>query len=119
MHLLFTFCAPSPQVPASFPRQQHPVVDNPALFRRLDPECLFFAFYFQPDSYQQFLAAGELKRQSWRFHKHHHAWFQVRISEHLRARGGWLAALRGCAGARLRPPNTCLPMIDWSRPRVA
>ncbi|KAG1667352.1 hypothetical protein FOA52_001412 [Chlamydomonas sp. UWO 241] len=64
------------QVPASFPRQQHPVVDNPALFRRLDPECLFFAFYFQPDSYQQFLAAGELKRQSWRFHKHHHAWFQ-------------------------------------------
>jgi hypothetical protein len=42
----------------------------------MDPECLFFAFYFQPDSLQQFLAAHELKRQSWRFHKHHNAWFQ-------------------------------------------
>ncbi len=63
-------------VPASFPRLQHDVVDNPALFRRLDPECLFFAFYFQPDSYQQYLAAHELKRQSWRFHKHHNALFQ-------------------------------------------
>ena len=41
------------QVPVSFPRTQHDVVDNPALFRRLDPECLFFAFYFQPDVYQQ------------------------------------------------------------------
>jgi CCR4-NOT transcription complex subunit 3 len=43
---------------------------------QMDPECLFFAFYFQPDSLQQFLAAHELKRQSWRFHKHHNAWFQ-------------------------------------------
>lgn len=43
---------------------------------QVDPECLFFAFYFQPDTYQQFLAAHELKRQSWRFHKHHNAWFQ-------------------------------------------
>ena len=24
----------------------------------------------------QYLAAHELKRQSWRFHKHHNAWFQ-------------------------------------------
>ncbi len=43
---------------------------------QMDPECLFFAFYFQPDTYQQFLAAHELKRQSWRFHKQHNAWFQ-------------------------------------------
>lgn len=40
-------------VPASFPRTQHDVVENPALFHRLDPECLFFAFYFQPSMYQQ------------------------------------------------------------------
>ncbi|MEW5316250.1 MAG: hypothetical protein WDW38_007631 [Sanguina aurantia] len=62
--------------PPSFPRAPPDVVDNPALFRKMDPECLFFAFYFQPGSYQQFLAAHELKRQSWRFHKHHNAWFQ-------------------------------------------
>ncbi len=43
---------------------------------QVDPECLFFAFYFQPNTYQQFLAAHELKRQSWRFHRHHNAWFQ-------------------------------------------
>ncbi|KAF5836243.1 Not1 N-terminal domain, CCR4-Not complex component-domain-containing protein [Dunaliella salina] len=63
-------------VPASYPRTPHEVVDNPALFRKVDPECLFFAFYFQPETYQQYMAAHELKRQSWRFHKHHNAWFQ-------------------------------------------
>ncbi|GLC40209.1 hypothetical protein PLESTB_000675400 [Pleodorina starrii] len=63
-------------VPASYPKTPPEVVDNPALFRKMDPECLFFAFYFQPNTYQQFLAAHELKRQSWRFHRHHNAWFQ-------------------------------------------
>ncbi|GFR41831.1 hypothetical protein Agub_g2606 [Astrephomene gubernaculifera] len=63
-------------VPASYPKSAPEVVDNPALFRKMDPECLFFAFYFQPNTYQQFLAAHELKRQSWRFHRHHNAWFQ-------------------------------------------
>ncbi|EFJ47006.1 hypothetical protein VOLCADRAFT_92540 [Volvox carteri f. nagariensis] len=63
-------------VPASYPKTAPEVVDNPALFRKMDPECLFFAFYFQPNTYQQFLAAHELKRQSWRFHRHHNAWFQ-------------------------------------------
>lgn len=63
-------------VPASYPRTPLEIIDNPALFRKMDPECLFFAFYFQPDSYQQYLAAHELKRQSWRFHKQHNAWFQ-------------------------------------------
>ncbi|GLI70979.1 hypothetical protein VaNZ11_016083 [Volvox africanus] len=63
-------------VPPSYPKAPPEVVDNPALFRKMDPECLFFAFYFQPNTYQQFLAAHELKRQSWRFHRHHNAWFQ-------------------------------------------
>ncbi|KAG2452201.1 hypothetical protein HYH02_003232 [Chlamydomonas schloesseri] len=63
-------------VPASYPKTTPEVIDNPALFRKMDPECLFFAFYFQPNTYQQFLAAHELKRQSWRFHRHHNAWFQ-------------------------------------------
>lgn len=64
-------------VPASYPTQKLPILDNPALFEKLDSEALFFAFYYQPGSLQQYLAARELKRQSWRYHKQHGAWFQV------------------------------------------
>ena len=35
-------------VPASYPATRLPVLDNPALFERLDTEALFFAFYHQP-----------------------------------------------------------------------
>ena len=62
--------------PPSFPRSSPEIMSAPGLFRRMDPEALFFAFYYQPDTYQQYLAAQELKRQSWRYHKHHNAWFQ-------------------------------------------
>ena len=40
-------------------------------------QALFFSFYYQPGTFQQYLAARELKRQSWRYHKQHSAWFQV------------------------------------------
>lgn len=63
-------------IPPSYPTQKAPLVDQAALFERLDPEALFFAFYFQVGTYQQYLAAKELKRQSWRFHMLHQAWFQ-------------------------------------------
>lgn len=49
---------------------------TPAVFERLDTDALFFAFYFRPGTYQQFLASKELKRQSWRFHKKYLTWFQ-------------------------------------------
>lgn len=62
--------------PPTFPKTAPDVISAPALFRKMDPEALFFAFYYQPDTYQQYLAAQELKRQSWRYHKHHNAWFQ-------------------------------------------
>jgi hypothetical protein len=42
-------------------------------------QALFFSFYYQPGTFQQYLAARELKRQSWRYHKQHSAWFQVRM----------------------------------------
>jgi hypothetical protein len=64
-------------VPASYPTVKLPTVENPLLFEKLDTESLFFAFYYQPGTYQQYLAARELKRQSWRYHKQHAAWFQV------------------------------------------
>lgn len=64
-------------VPASYPQIKLTVLDNPALFEKLDTEALFFAFYYMPGTHQQYLAARELKRQSWRYHKQHGAWFQV------------------------------------------
>lgn len=63
-------------VPPSYPTTKMPMLENPATFEKLDSEALFFAFYHQPGTYQQYLAARELKRQSWRYHKVHGAWFQ-------------------------------------------
>lgn len=60
---------------ASFPTTPAPIVDNPALFERLDSDALFFSFYFQQGTRQQYLAARELKRANWRFHKKHNTWF--------------------------------------------
>jgi len=37
---------------------------------------LFFIFYYQQGTYQQYLGAKELKRQSWRYHKKYLTWFQ-------------------------------------------
>ncbi|XP_039130330.1 CCR4-NOT transcription complex subunit 3 isoform X1 [Dioscorea cayenensis subsp. rotundata] len=67
--------------PASYPQVQAPIMDNPAFWERLGVEpygtdTLFFAFYYQQNTYQQFLAARELKRQSWRFHRKYNTWFQ-------------------------------------------
>lgn len=46
-----------------------PVFDDPAIFEKFNPDTLFFIFYYQQGTYQQYLAAKELKKQSWRFHK--------------------------------------------------
>ena len=43
--------------PPTFPKTAPDVISAPALFRKMDPEALFFAFYYQPDTYQQYLAA--------------------------------------------------------------
>lgn len=67
---------PPVPVPASYPMQRTAIFDTPSLYEKLDAETLFFIFYNQPGSYQQYLAARELKRQAWRFHKQHSAWFQ-------------------------------------------
>ena len=32
--------------------------------------------YFLQNTYQQYLAAKELKKQSWRYHKKYNTWFQ-------------------------------------------
>uniref|UniRef100_J3LR84 NOT2/NOT3/NOT5 C-terminal domain-containing protein n=1 Tax=Oryza brachyantha TaxID=4533 RepID=J3LR84_ORYBR len=70
--------------PTSFPQIQAPVVSNPAFWERmgsdsLSTDMLFFAFYYQQNTYQQFLTARELKKQSWRFHRKYNTWFQRHV----------------------------------------
>ncbi|KAM0980288.1 hypothetical protein ACFX13_016278 [Malus domestica] len=67
--------------PLSYPQAQAPIVNNPAFWERLGLEpygtdTLFFAFYYQQNTYQQYLAAKELKKQSWRYHRKYNTWFQ-------------------------------------------
>ncbi|KAL7272155.1 general negative regulator of transcription subunit 5 [Rhizina undulata] len=62
--------------PAHYPQQPLPIFDDPQLYRRVDTDTLFYVFYYKQGTYQQYLAAKELKRQSWRFHKQYQTWFQ-------------------------------------------
>ncbi|KAJ2550720.1 general negative regulator of transcription subunit 5 [Coemansia sp. RSA 1933] len=70
--------APKAQVntPGYYPQTALPVIEHPGMAAHLDLDTLFFAFYYQPNTYQQYLAAKELNRQSWRFHKKYLTWFQ-------------------------------------------
>jgi len=64
------------QAPSYYPQTTNSILSSPRLFAQLDVETLFYVFYFLPGTYQQFLAAKELKRQSWRFHVKYLTWFQ-------------------------------------------
>ncbi|EUD67508.1 hypothetical protein C922_02214 [Plasmodium inui San Antonio 1] len=48
---------------------------SPQLFEKLPLDTLFFIFYYQPGTYQQHLAAKELKKKSWKYHKKYTTWF--------------------------------------------
>ena len=67
---------PYPSTPASFPSVPNPIFENPAIFEKLGTDALFYIFYYKQGTYQQYLAARELKKQSWRFHKKYMTWFQ-------------------------------------------
>ncbi|KAJ1958248.1 general negative regulator of transcription subunit 5 [Linderina pennispora] len=71
-----THSRPQASTPAYYPQTALPVMEHPGMASRLDLDTLFFAFYYLPNTYQQYLAAKELKRQSWRFHKKYYTWFQ-------------------------------------------
>lgn len=62
--------------PAYFPTVPPPIFENPATFERFDTDTLFFVFYYQQGTYQQYLASRELKNKSWRYHKKYLTWFQ-------------------------------------------
>jgi CCR4-NOT transcription complex subunit 3 len=64
------------------PHPTHPAFPNKPLFNitqqysKLELDTLFFIFYHQHGTYQQYLAAIELKKKNWRFHKRYQTWFQ-------------------------------------------
>jgi CCR4-NOT transcription complex subunit 3 len=62
--------------PSSYPTTPAPIFENPAVFEKLGTDALFFIFYYAQGTYQQYLAARELKKQSWRYHKKYMTWFQ-------------------------------------------
>ncbi|KAJ7511734.1 Not1 N-terminal domain, CCR4-Not complex component-domain-containing protein [Mycena galericulata] len=64
------------QTASYYPQVPHPAFNNAAIYSQVDVETLFYVFYFLPVSYPQYLAAEELKRQSWRFHVKYLTWFQ-------------------------------------------
>lgn len=61
---------------SNFPQTPHPIFDDPRLYGRVDPDTLFYVFYYKQGTHQQYLAAKALKDQSWRFHKQYQTWFQ-------------------------------------------
>ena len=63
-------------VPRHYPTDSASVLDDPALYERIDNDSLFFLFYYRQNTYQQYQAAKALKSQSWRFHKQYQTWFQ-------------------------------------------
>lgn len=61
---------------AAYPMLPTKNYDDPAMFEKYDLDTLFFIFYYQQGSYQQYLAARELKKLSWRYHTKYLTWFQ-------------------------------------------
>lgn len=59
-----------------YPQEPFQIFDDPNLYKRVDVDTLFYVFYYRQGTYQQYLAAKELKKQSWRFHKQYQTWFQ-------------------------------------------
>jgi CCR4-NOT transcription complex subunit 3 len=62
--------------PGYYPQTPAPIFDNPSIYSKFDEDTLFYIFYYQQGTYHQFLAARELKKQSWRFHKQFLTWFR-------------------------------------------
>lgn len=58
----------------SFPTM--PMYNRIENFSHFDLDTLFFSFYYQQGTYQQYYAAVELKRKNWMFNKKYHTWFR-------------------------------------------
>jgi CCR4-NOT transcription complex subunit 3 len=62
--------------PEFFPSTPVRVLADKNIYEKLDVDTLFFIFYFQQGTYQQYMAANQLKKQSWRYHTKYMTWFQ-------------------------------------------
>lgn len=64
--------------PAWYPQIPLSQFDDPRMYEngKIEPDTLFYTFYYRQGTYQQYLAAKALKSQSWRFHKQYQTWFQ-------------------------------------------
>ncbi|KAF4502522.1 NOT3-general negative regulator of transcription, subunit 3 [Fusarium agapanthi] len=67
---------PVPPTGSGFPCEPLAIFDDPRLYSRMDPDTLFYVFYYKQGTAQQYMAAKALKDQSWRFHKQYQTWFQ-------------------------------------------
>eukprot|EP00127_Corallochytrium_limacisporum_P001109 Clim_evm20s39 gene=Clim_evmTU20s39 len=65
--------APTPPYYPQIPLQ---LFHHGEAYEKLPLDTLFFIFYYQQNSFQQYFAACELKNKSWRFHKKYKTWFQ-------------------------------------------
>lgn len=61
---------------ALYPEEPHRSSEDPIYFAHYKHETLFFIFYFQQGTYQQYLAAKELNMATWRYHTKYHTWFR-------------------------------------------
>lgn len=62
--------------PGYYPQEPLQGLDDPLKLAKMDVDTLFYVFYYRQGTYQQYLAARELKNRSWRFHKRFLTWFQ-------------------------------------------
>ncbi|SBS84280.1 CCR4-NOT transcription complex subunit 5, putative [Plasmodium malariae] len=79
-----------------FPTTPLSEFQSPKLFEKLHLDTLFFIFYYQAGTYQQHLAAKELKKKSWKYHKKYTTWFlpydnNVTISNDKMEQGTYLS----------------------------
>lgn len=64
------------ETPGFFPKEPLYVFESQDVFKKLDIDTLFFIFYSQLGTIQQYYAAAQLKMYSWRFHTKYFTWFQ-------------------------------------------
>jgi len=64
------------RVPDCFPINPQPQSEDPVFVATYPIDTLFFMFHYSQGTHQQYLAAQELKKRSWRYHKKFLTWFQ-------------------------------------------
>ncbi len=64
---------PFKKLPVQFPTV--PMLISPEILSKFEDDTLFFMFYYQQGTYEQYLAVKELKRREWVYHMKYMTWF--------------------------------------------